>query len=222
MNNSIQEIVEELKKAHSNAANEDFCLPDNANKERVIKSVRSLPPLTEEHIGYLNSHGFRTGSTVYGDISEAKDVDWVVNLPPFYFSGHAAGVEDSEAYWDERCMDPIYAHYDGVLFNIICMNDYSGLFNAWKQTTDTMEFLYHASSAGKVMKEKWQRVRLFRALLDIYWPVQPTSYPLAKESALLQQVCTICGREAINFTCKAAKDHYLSTAVCERCEPLPR
>ncbi len=57
----------------------------------------------------------------------------------------------------------------------------------------------------------------FRAIKDILTDHTIMETDLTKSQVWLYIKCIKCGQEAINFTCKAAKDYYDKTVICERC-----
>jgi len=203
--------------------------PRKMTKKEVIEATRQMPELPQELYNMLSSEGgFRTGSTVYGaNPKAANDEDWCVILPPSVFKEYSIGQSD-QGYWEADGFSSVYCHRNGVLLNILCFSDLN-LYNAWLYTTNTMQWLMtlqtvdpHKSGIefASFMQKKWQRVRLFRALKDIFYTPKPLRVSLEKEEALKYTKCRTCGQEATNFTCKAAKDHYQQTGTCERCSGL--
>lgn len=189
------------------------------NKAERMKLAFTYPELTAGHMDLLydDQFAFMTGSTVYSPYpGRAKDVDYVILIHPQAFNGYAVGANMSD-YWEEDGMDTLYAHRKGILYNIICVGD-PELFKAWRETTDIMRSLMvNCSALG--FERKWARVRVFRALRDVLWPVEqkPTFAQLDHHDAVSLHKCRLCKREAINFTCKPAREYWENTGICERC-----
>jgi hypothetical protein len=199
--------------------------PKVLTKEEKLRAVDSLPELSDSLYELLQQDGFRTGSAEFSDCVP-NDIDWCINVPPHVFVGYAVGTDTD--YWIADGFTSIYAHKNGEYLNILCFSNYM-LMQSWFQTTQLMQQLHGTlvstdtfhKSMGRVCEvafaTKWKRVMVFRALKDILWPVRPLSTPLDKAEALEHYKCMICGREAINFTCMAARKEYQKTGVCERC-----
>jgi len=220
--NRINKQIFDLQ-AHKRQIKEAIQVIDTSNmtKQEIIDKAMTLPEIPEHLWEAMQDFGFQTGSSVFGNINTPSDIDWVVNLPAyaFYYSGCALTCGKIQAnYIDEGSKDfvPFYANKDGKLYNIICIGSYYKL-EAWKETTRIMTDLSNYDALKDIMKTKWKRVRLFRALTDVFEPVKPLYHRLDIAEAHQYDICCSCGREAVNFTCKAAKDHYKATGVCERC-----
>ena len=181
----------------------------NMTKEQRITATWTLPALTDSLWKTIQETGFKTGSSVFSD-AESNDLDFVVAVPPHVFEGYAVGMLDT-GYWHNDGFTSLYAHYDGALINILCMSD-SELMRAWHLTTDIMKQMQL-----RAYDTKWKRVRVFRALVDVLWPERQLKEPLSKEEAWEHHKCSLCGREAINFTCMAERQKYQATGICERC-----
>jgi hypothetical protein len=197
--------------------------PERMAKEERIEATMKLPMLSESLYDLLERDGFKTGSDIYSNV-EPNDYDWCINVPPHAFSGFALNTDAD--YWINDGFASVYAHYHGNLLNIICFSDYE-LMQAWFMATKVMRRLsnqYQVDQYGRVVadigalfNEKWARVRVFRALKDIFWPMRELPEPLDRQEALQHHMCMICGREAVNFTCKAARVAYQESGICERC-----
>jgi hypothetical protein len=199
------------------------------SKKEVIAATWSLPELSKDMYELLSEQGgFKTGSSVFTDINSPNDEDWCVCMPPSVFSEYTIGQCD-EGYWHADGFSAIYAHHNGMLINIICFSD-ARLFEAWFATTEAMKKMaewptlatpYNWSNNNQInlaelFKTKWKRVILFRALKDICYEPH-MKRPMEQDAALKYSKCKECSREAIYFTCAAAKAHYEATVVCERC-----
>ncbi len=189
------------------------------NKEERIEVSKHIPPLTEEHWRLIQEAGFATGSRVYGGTTRGSDHDWCVYCPPCMFSGYSVG-SDLE-YFTEGGFSSLYARNKaGLLVNILCFSD-GELFGAWKKATQIMYDMFTMSEACQdaFSESKWKRVRVFRALVDIHWPVKelPEHRKESRELSLLLHKCQRCGREAINFTTKKQREMYEIDGICERC-----
>lgn len=172
-------------------------------------SIGCMDLLTDE------SFAFKTGSTVFSPRPEnANDIDYVVLIHPRAFTGYAVGAEEAD-YWEEDNMSVLYAHRDGKLYNIICIGDLE-LFNAWRRATEIMQSLM-ANCSGLKLERKWARVRIFRALKDVLFPVRPKRTAVAYDIAIKHNMCVSCGREAINFIDKAHRESWQKDGICDRC-----
>ncbi len=179
------------------------------NKEDLIKQAAALAPIPHGTMEFIKQcEGFKTGSSVYGPTDEAKDVDWVVNRPAFLFDENTVCATTDQEYIDDR-MTVLYGNYEGDLINILCIGD-SGLFESWRTSTEMMKTL-------PIFEVKWQRVRVFRAFLDVFWSVQPVPQMISLKDAHRLQKCIICNREAVYFSTAHIKKHYENTGICERC-----
>lgn len=197
------------------------------SKQEVIDETFKMPELSLDMYELLKDcNGFMTGSNVIADIDNPNDEDWCVQIAPVAFMEYSIGHNDN-GYWEADGFSSVYCHREGKLINIICFSD-GALFNAWKFTTEVMKSLktyagelsyFTTIDMHDILKTKWKRVRLFRALKDIsYVPIHKQT--MSKDDALKYYSCKDCSREAINFTCKAAREHYQETAVCERCSGI--
>lgn len=195
------------------------------SKKEIIAATWKLPELTTDLYFMLEEQGgFKTGSSVFTNIENPNDEDWCVCMPPSVFNGHSLGQAD-QGYWEADGFSTIYTHYKGTLLNIICFSD-TRLFYAWQATTQAMIHMGNMVSIerdfrgsinfAELFKTKWKRVILFRAFKDIcYDPISKRA--MDNDDAIKYHKCSECSREAIYFTCKAARTHYEETAVCERC-----
>lgn len=217
--NELDRQIRLLQEHKANLMQEAVALTDistvGMTKKQLIAHAANLPDMPESLMGVLRDCGFQTGSMVYGNPDTAADSDWCVNVPPHVFTGYAIGAKKAD-YFDTDQFQPLYATYKGKLLNIICFSDHR-LMNAWRDATTVLTDMC-AKHAGirNACTTKWSRVRLFRALCDVFEPVTNRYNPLDQEEAIKYNKCKLCGREAINFTTKAHKDHYLATGVCER------
>lgn len=195
------------------------------SKQEIIDATWKLPELPKEVYYLLEEQGgFKTGSSMFTDIENPNDEDWCVCIPPSVFDGWTLGQSD-HGYWEADGFSTVYTHYKGQLLNIICFSD-TRLFYAWQATTQAMIHMGNMLPTERDFREpinfadlfrtKWKRVILFRAFKDIcYDPI--SKKPMDKVDAIKYHKCCECSREAIYFTCKAARTHYEETAVCERC-----
>ncbi len=197
------------------------------SKQELKNFAMTLPPIREDLWSDMNEYGFQTGSSVMGADNPA-DIDWVCHIPASAFTYSCCAVpcgKVTQDYIDDARTEfiPLYANKDGQLYNIICIGN-PDMFEAWKQTTNLMTALTQTSSIVQAaVKTKWKRVRLFRALCDIFQEVKPGNSYLSEipyTDALKYEICRVCGREAINFTCKPHKDEYKQTGICERCQSV--
>jgi hypothetical protein len=183
-----------------------------ANKKEREALAMQLPQLTPYHIDLLQTAGFRTGSSVYSNATPA-DVDWVINAPSTAFGTHALSCGDG---WQYDEMDVLYAHYNGELYNIICVDNRA--YDIWQETTELMKHLHQTEPAlMRRMDIKWARVRLYRAIKDVLEPPvsgKKTSY---YKDAIQFRKCGNCGREAHNFISKEYEDQYKLDGICDRC-----
>jgi hypothetical protein len=201
------------------------------SKTELIEATWKLPEMDQYLYELLSEQGgFMTGSNVTSDIDDPKDEDWCVQIAPSAFSLYSLGQSD-HGYWEADGFSTVYCHYQGKLVNIICFSD-TQLFEAWYVATEIMRGIkdhfvprppntYYGNaptttSMSDIFATKWKRVILFRALKDIaYEPARKRE--MDNDDAVKYHKCRECSREAIYFTCKAAKDHYLATTICERC-----
>lgn len=199
--------------------------PSKMTKQEIIEATWKLPALDEGLYEMLSIQGgFKTGSSVFTDIENPNDEDWCVCMSPSVFSGHSLGQAD-HGYWEADGFSTIYTHYKGQLLNIICFSD-TRLFYAWQATTQAMIHMSNMQdverdfrepiSFAELFRTKWKRVSLFRAFKDIAYDPR-SKKAMDKNEAFKYHKCCECSREAIYFTCKAARMHYEETAVCERC-----
>lgn len=204
------------------------------SKQEIIDATWKMPELTDGLYKLLEDEGFPTGSDIYGrDEVIPNDYDWCIIMPPHVFDGYAVGTDQD--YWVDDGFCTVYTHYNGNLLNIICFSNYD-LYRAWYYATETMRHLNNfgirgtkaspyiredCSVGGYMNASKYNRVRLFRALVDMFWPVKKVSDKkrLTFEQAMQFEKCMECGREAINFTHKEAKDFFKANGICQRCAP---
>lgn len=186
-------------------------------KEELIQKVWQLPELPENYILDLETNGFRTGSSIYGNSAKAKDIDYCTVTPPHVFMLYTLGYTDTNVeYNSDDLFVTLYGHHHGKLCNIICFYDYE-LYDAWQQATKILQEMQSTyPSIKQATERKWSRVRLFRAIVDSIFTPKIYSDELSLEDALKYQKCKICHLEAINFSTKAHKEKYLATGICER------
>ncbi len=220
----LQEQIAELQRLKSQEI-QKLCTIDTSkmSKKELIAHAMTLPDIPDHLWNDMQRYGFVTGSSVFGNINTPADIDYVCQLPAYAFlAAHCAvSCSPNQAdYLDDSNEDeftPIYACRKGQLYNIICVGS-SVKFEAWKTTTYIMRTLSNNPQLQDAVKLKWKRVRLFRALCDVLEPVEPLYEERNEKEALHYDKCKVCGREAVNFTNKSAKDFYKATAVCERCQ----
>ena len=199
------------------------------NKQELQDYAMTLPEIPDNLLLDMKEYGFQTGSSVYSNTKKPADIDWVCQLPARAFIQSNCVVLCSAVganYIDNSINDftPMYGNKDGILYNILCIAN-KDKFEAWKMATQILAQLNAShSNIAEANKTKWKRVRLFRALCDVLEEVKPLSTPSWVHKPTLEEVlkyhrCITCGREAVNFTCKKARDHYQATGVCERCNP---
>ena len=200
-------------------------------KEEVQRLAMQLPAFPSHLFDFLSSYGFVTGSTVYGDIDQAKDVDWMIECMPqltYIMAPYVVSYDYGDNY--EAAPGRLSVLYGNIeqrkLLNIIVANDY-GLFKAWKYATARMRDLKLNGTTSCLMRNKYARVRLFRAFVDAYDSMNTEIKELARydkpatlADAREYKVCLVCGREAIWFTEKAREAEYHATGVCERCQDV--
>ena len=205
--------------------------PFTMAKEEKIELARTLPELTESLRDMTKEAGFVTGTHVYGiPNGQPQDIDWVVNIPPSVYHGYCVGADEDDGYWESDGMSTLYGHYRSEIWNIICVSDIP-MYNAWYMTTQFMVHLENtAVSTGRwnenniqilkdKFKNKYNRVRVFRALKDVLYPIDQWQQKeqLPKEEALEHYKCRVCRQEAINFSNRKERLKYQSTGICERC-----
>ena len=226
--NRITEIQKQIRKLQEEKVElqNEYIEKDltGMTKKEIQAYAMTLPEIPNHLWEIMQTLGFQTGSSVFGNIDNPSDIDWVVDIPAYAFLYAPCAVpcgKINQDYIDDDTADfvPLYANRNGQLYNIICIGN--GLkLEAWRQTTDVLRHWCTLTGLKDAMRTKWKRVRLFRALTDILEPVKPL-YPHQKPTAheaLQYDKCSECGREANNFTCKSAKDFYKTTSVCERCQ----
>lgn len=198
------------------------------SKSERIELTWQLPPLTDSLMDVLEENGFMSGSSVYTDIENPPDIDWVVMVPPHVFEKHSLK-PNNDGYWNEDGFSSIYCHDGNKIYNILCMSR-NDLFDAWAYATQAMVALKNTPMRPAFtsnMKEqypfqdafatKWMRVRIFRAIKDVFLDHTPLEKRLSREDAGKRSSCRVCGEEAVNFTCKAAREHWQGTAIGECC-----
>ena len=226
------EIINEIRRLQNLLA--------STRKDSNIDDVFSRKPLTDGLRDVLDKNGFMTGSAFYMDESEPPDIDWVVNVPPEVFGDHVIYCDNklSDKQYETGGFTACYGHYRGKVINIICVSKIE-VFRAWYQTTAAMKMLaeiprsvmcLNAPPADKwvtnaayfkemkeVLSNKYNRVRLFQAFLDIFEEPSPLVKPLSYSEAKLYSKCKECGREARHFTSAKYRYLYRNTGICERC-----
>jgi len=207
-------------------------------KEEMIMEARKKPELPKSYMELLVESGFMTGTHKYGmPNGRPLDQDWVVNTPPHVFDDYCVGNEGNDSgYWEASGMTTLYGYHRGDLINIICIGDID-MFHAWFMTTQFMQFLENmpvktrrwdrtGTNDVRILKDrfknKYNRVRVFRALRDILYPVDKfrDSERMPIYEAFRYRKCIICKQEARNFTCKAERVKYEADGICERCRSL--
>ena len=200
-------------------------------KEEVQRLAMQLPAFPAHLFDFLSDYGFVTGSTVYGDINQAKDVDWMIKYMPqltYIMTPYVVSYDYGDNY--EAAPGRLSVLYGNIeqrkLLNIIVANDY-GLFAAWKYATERMRDLKLNDTTSRLLWHKYERVRLFRAFVDAYDSMNTEikdldhyDKPDSVATALQYNTCIVCGREAIWFTEKAREAEYHATGVCERCQDV--
>ena len=200
-------------------------------KEEVQQLAMQLPAFPAYLFDFLSDYGFVTGSTVYGNIDQAKDVDWMIEYMPRLtqiLAPYVVSYDYGDNY--EAAPGRLSVLYGNIeqrkLLNIIVANDY-GLFAAWKYATGGMKDLMRNSTTNHFMRNKYARVRLFRAFVDAYDSINTEvkdldryNKPDSVSNALYYKTCIVCGREATWFTEKAREAEYHATGVCERCQDV--
>ena len=226
----MRELQNRLYSAHDNGpASVLKAAVQGKTKEEVQRLAMQLPAFPSHLFDFLSSYGFVTGSTVYGDIDQAKDVDWMIEYMPqltYIMTPYVVSYDYGDNY--EAAPGRLSVLYGNIeqckLLNIIVANDY-GLFAAWKYATECMRELKLDRITGRLMWNKYARVRLFRAFVDVYDSMNTEvkdldhyDKPATLGDALEYKVCFVCGRDAIWFTEKAREAEYHATGVCERCQ----
>ena len=200
-------------------------------KEEVQQLAMQLPAFPAHLFDFLSDYGFVTGSTVYGNIDQANDVDWMIEYMPqltYIMTPYVVSYDYSDNY--EAAPGRLSVLYGNIeqrkLLNIIVANDY-GLFKAWKYATACMKTLKMGDITKRLMQNKYARVRLFRAFVDAYdsmntevKDLEHYDKPATLADAREYKVCLVCGREALWFTEKAREAEYHATGVCERCQDV--
>ena len=200
-------------------------------KEEVQQLAMQLPAFPAHLFDFLSDYGFVTGSTVYGDIDQAKDVDWMIEYTPqltYIMTPYVVSYDYGDNY--EAAPGRLSVLYGNIeqrkLLNIIVANDY-GLFAAWKYATKRLRDLMLNDTTNHLMRNKYARVRLFRAFVDAYDSMNTEikdldhyDKPATLADAREYKVCLVCGRDAIWFTEKAREVEYHATGVCERCQDV--
>ena len=141
-------------------------------KEEVQRLAMQLPAFPAHLFDFLSDYGFVTGSTVYGDINQAKDVDWMIEYMPqltYIMTPYVVSYDYGDNY--EAAPGRLSILYGNIeqrkLLNIIVANNY-GLFKAWRYATECMKTLKMGDITKRLMQNKYARVRLFRAFVDAY------------------------------------------------------
>ena len=201
-------------------------------KEEVQQLAMQLPAFPSHLFDFLSDYGFVTGSTIYGDIEQAKDIDWMIEYMPqltYIMTPYVVSYDYGDNY--EAAPGRLSILYGNIeqrkLLNIIVANDY-GLFRAWQYATERMRDLkLNDDDTNHLMRNKYVRVRLFRAFVDAYDSMNTEikdldhyDKPATLADARKCKVCLVCGREAIWFTEKAREAEYHATGVCERCQDV--
>ena len=200
-------------------------------KEEVQQLAMQLPAFPAHLFDFLSDYGFVTGSVSYGDIDQAKDVDWMIEYMPqltYIMTPYVVSYDYGDNY--EAAPGRLSVLYGNIeqrkLLNIIVANDY-GLFKAWRYATECMKTLKMGDTTKRLMQNKYARVRLFRAFVDAYDSMNTEireldhyDKPDSVSNALYYKTCIVCGREAIWFTEKAREAEYHATGVCERCQDV--
>lgn len=206
------------------AMKEDLLInkPANMTKKELMDYAMTLPQIPDHLFDAMKDYGFPTGSAVFGNIDNPSDVDYVCGLPASAFTSCNCAVSCgnvSQDYIDQNLLNfvPLYGNRDGQLYNIICIGD-GHTYRAWNKATNVMQELAARKDFTHVVQEKWKRVRLFRALCDVFEDPLPLYKEIDLDEALKYSKCTRCGREAINFMDKTHKDFYKTTGLCERCQ----
>lgn len=230
----LRQLRDKFYSAHDNGpASVLKAAVQGKTKEEVQRLAMQLPAFPSHLFDFLSSYGFVTGSTVYGDIDQAKDVDWMIEYLPqlmYIMTPYVVSYDYGDNY--EAAPGRLSVLYGNIeqrkLLNIIVANDY-GLFKAWKYATERMRDLKldRITITRRLMQNKYARVRLFRAFVDAYdsmnTEVKDLAYydkPDSVATAREYKVCLVCGREAIWFTEKAREAEYHATGVCERCQDV--
>ena len=213
---SIKLMRQELRELRGETRNSDANRAlKQMSKSEIIEIAMSMPEMPTGLMELIEHEGFQTGSRVYGGAHGDSDYDWCVPLPPQVFEGYALGHDQN--YWVEDRFCTVYANHKGLLLNIICFSDWH-LFMAWSHATIALKELNAVKEFNHAIKNsKWARVRLFRAFREVLTPLKMRKEPLSLEKAIEYRICKRCDGEAINFTCKPARDQWLATGVCERC-----
>lgn len=189
--------------------NEQFKTADKKTREQL---VWQLPELSYNSYSMLQDMGFKTGSSVYATVPPA-DEDWVINVPPAAFGQYVLGVGEGYEYND---MSVLYAHYKGVILNILCMHQED--YYIWAETTHILRDMNKLSVKLKNRFDvKWARVMVFRAIKDALKPPvsrKETSYYM---DSIQFKKCANCGREAENFISQEYETLYLVDGICDRC-----
>lgn len=209
---SAQQRVGSLQGAMMKVHDELQAAFKTANKQTKKQLVFCLPELTPGHYDLLETGGFKTGSSVYADV-EPDDEDWVVDVPPRAFHGYALGSEDG---WEYNDMVVLWAHHNGKILNILCMQ--GDLYRAWKSATDTLAALNAKDQEWQSrLRHKWARVMIFRAIKDAMMPPAPHKNPTYYEDAIRLSKCCVCDREARVFISGEYEAQYHKDGICDRC-----
>lgn len=186
------------------------------SKEERLQWVFKLKELPDSLYYMLPQEGCLTGSTMYGGPkADPADIDWVINCPAEVFKGYTM-LAGRPGYNKEDSFTALYAHHKGKLLNIICVSS-PYVFNSWCDTTDILEKMVENPLIANLIDIKWKRVRLFRAIQDVLMPPTRLVEPMDRLKAINRSKCTLCGKEAVNFTCALERRKYLLTGICERC-----
>lgn len=217
---AIQQRLEKLKATDTS----------KLTKKEIIDLTWQLPELPDNMYDLLTEEGgFITGSSVTSNIESAKDEDWCIMLPPNVFYEWCLGTSN-EGYWESDGFSTVYCHRNGVLLNIICFSD-ANLFTAWFAATNVLKIIkdnvilppkfsaYGKVNVSDMLAVKWKRVAIFRAIKDAFYEPH-VKKPMDKELAFKLNKCSECSREAIYFTCRAARDYYNANCICERCSGI--
>lgn len=216
--NAVNEEIKKLKqqlaqyeREQSQAYDELEARFKTADKKERERLTFELPEMPYSMYCTLTDIGHRTGSTEYCTV-EAKDEDWVINMPPKAFGRYALG--DIKG-WDYSDMSVLYAHYEGKLLNILCMELEDEHF--WVHATAILKNLARTPEIQERLNVKWARVMIFRALKDALKPPREAQKPMHYSDAIANARCCHCGRESIAFLSAEYKVLYQVDGICDRC-----
>jgi len=191
-----------------------------ASKLEKMEVLWQIPPYTQAELDNWISAGIiaPTGSAVYGRGVEPNDYDYVTS-GPFAMFRKTIGppIPKSEYGWPVEYADAVHVrwarHENGKLINFIFTTPDTE--KAWAKATELLDEI--TLRYPEIGRYKWRRVRMMRALKDVFITPAPTDGGPSLTECILKTICFNCGREAINFIDSAHEKQYRIDGICDRC-----